>query len=348
MRRSFDSRAPEAAANLEALPSLTTPGARQVLSRADIAVVIPCLNEELTIAAVVTSYRKELPDARVFVFDNCSTDRTAEEARRAGATVVAATRPGKGHVVQAMFREVDSDIYVMVDGDGTYPSHAVHSLIAPVVRGHADMVVGSRLLAGTESQFRFINRWGNLFFLWLVRVVFGVKITDMLSGYRAFNRRFVKRLPLLGGGFETETELTIKALDRGFRIQEVPVSLVPRPEGSFSKIRIGGDGLRIVGMIFGMLRDYKPFTFFGGLGVLCMVFGLIPGAIVVVEFLETRFITHVPSAILAVGFELTGLVLIAIGLILHTVVRHSQELNVRLQLMTDELIANAARRSPIQ
>ena len=163
----------------------------------------------------------------------------------------------------------------------------------------------------------------------------------MLSGYRAFSRRFVKRLPLLGGGFETETELTIKALDRGFVLQEIPVSLVPRPEGSFSKIRIGGDGLRIVAMIFGMLRDYKPLTFFGGIGLLAIVLGLIPGAIVVIEFIRTRYITHVPSAVLAVGMELFGAVLVAIGLILHTVVRHSQELNIRLQLMTDEIVHRA-------
>jgi hypothetical protein len=229
----------------------------------------------------------------------------------------------------------------MVDGDNTYPAELVHELIAPVMRGEADMVVGSRLLKGSESQFRVLNRWGNLFFLWLVRVVFGVKITDMLSGYRAFSRRFVKRLPLVGGGFETETELTIKALDRGFIVREIAVSLVPRPEGSFSKIRIGGDGLRIIAMIFGMLRDYKPLTFFGGLGALVIGLALIPGTIVIVEFIRTRFITHVPSAILAVGMVLAGAVLIAIGLILHTVVRHSQELNIRLQLMTEELVQRA-------
>jgi hypothetical protein len=176
-------------------------------------------------------------------------------------------------------------------------------------------------------------------------MVFGVRVTDMLSGYRAFSRRFVKRLPLLTGGFETETELTIKALDRGFQIREVPVDLVPRPEGSFSKIRIAGDGLRIVGTIVGMLRDYKPLTFFGGLGALCVALGMIPGTIVVIEFLRTRYITHVPSAILAVGLVLAGLLLAAAGLILHTVVRHSQELQLRLQLMTEEIVDRAKASS---
>jgi glycosyltransferase involved in cell wall biosynthesis len=303
-----------------------------------IAILIPCLNEELTVGEVIASFKRELPTARVYVFDNRSTDRTAEIAASAGAIVVYEPRPGKGYVVQSMFQRVDADVYVMIDGDGTYPAKAVHDLIAPVVSGEADMVVGSRLHEEAHSQFRSLNRWGNRFFLWVVRMVFGVRVTDMLSGYRAFSRRFVKRLPLLTGGFETETELTIKALDRGFRIREIPVDLVPRPEGSFSKIRIAGDGLRIVGTIVGMLRDYKPLTFFGGLGALSVLLGMIPGTIVIVEFIRTRYITHVPSAILAVGMVLAGLMLVAAGLILHTVVRHSQELQLRLQLMTDEIV----------
>jgi glycosyltransferase involved in cell wall biosynthesis len=306
-----------------------------------IAILIPCLNEELTVGEVVTSFKRELPQALIYVFDNRSTDRTAEIAAAAGAVVVYEPRAGKGYVVQSMFERVDADVYVMVDGDGTYPVKAVHDLIAPVVRGEADMVVGSRLHEGAHSQFRSLNRWGNRFFLWAVQLVFGARVTDMLSGYRAFSRQFVKRLPLLTGGFETETELTIKALDRGFRIHEIPVDLVPRPEGSFSKIRIAGDGLRIVGTIVGMLRDYKPLTFFGGLGALTVALGMIPGAIVIVEFIRTRYITHVPSAILAVGMVLAGLMLVAIGLILHTVVYHSQELQRRLQLMTEEIVDRA-------
>jgi glycosyltransferase involved in cell wall biosynthesis len=310
-----------------------------------VAILIPCLNEELTVGEVIASFKRELPGATVYVFDNRSTDRTAERAAAAGAVVMYESRAGKGYVVQSMFQRVDAEIYVMVDGDGTYPSKAVHALIAPIANGEADMVVGSRLHEGARSEFRALNRWGNRFFLWVVRMVFGVRVTDMLSGYRAFSRRFVKRLPLLTGGFETETELTIKALDRGFQIREVPVDLVPRPEGSFSKIRIAGDGLRIVGTIVGMLRDYKPLTFFGGLGALCVALGMIPGTIVVIEFLRTRYITHVPSAILAVGLVLAGLLLAAAGLILHTVVRHSQELQLRLQLMTEEIVDRAKASS---
>jgi glycosyltransferase involved in cell wall biosynthesis len=302
-----------------------------------VAVLIPCLNEELTVATVIASFRRELPLATIYVFDNRSTDRTAELARAAGAVVVSEPRPGKGHVIQSMFRYVDADVFVMVDGDDTYPARDVHALLEPILRGEADMVVGSRLHQQADSQFKSLNRWGNRLFLYVVRLVFGVRITDMLSGYRAFSRTFVKRLPLLRGGFETETELTLKALDRGFRIAEVPVNLVPRPEGSFSKIRISSDGFRIIGTIFGMLRDYKPLTFFGGMGLAIGALGLIPGLIVIVEFVETRYVTHVPSAILAVGMELSAFLLVAVGLVLHTVVRHAQELDVRLRLMTDEL-----------
>lgn len=304
----------------------------------EVAILIPCLNEELTVGDVVRSFRNELPDATIYVFDNRSTDRTAERARDAGAVVVSEPRRGKGFVIHSMFRHVEADVYVMVDGDGTYPAHDVHSLIAPIESGEADMVVGSRLHAQSDSEFKSMNRWGNKLFLHVVNLVFGVRITDMLSGYRAFSRAFVKRLPLMRGGFETETELTIKALDRGFRVAEVPVNLVGRPEGSFSKIRIANDGLRVVATILAMFRDYKPLTFFGGMGLVLVVLGLVPGTLVVFEFVRTRYITHVPSAILAVGMEISGLILVAIGLVLHTVVRHAQELNVRLGLMTEELL----------
>jgi glycosyltransferase involved in cell wall biosynthesis len=314
------------------------------MSRAssDVAILIPCLDEELTVGEVVRSFRRELPDATIYVFDNRSNDRTAERAREAGAVVVSEPRRGKGFVIHRMFRHVDADIYVMVDGDGTYPAADVHALIAPIRNGEADMVVGSRLHEMSDSKFKPLNRWGNRLFLYVVNLVFGVRITDMLSGYRAFDRSLVKRLPLLRGGFETETEITIKALDRGFRVAEVPVSLEHRPEGSFSKIRIANDGVRVIATIFGMLRDYKPLTFFGGMGLVFILLGLIPGSLVVFEFIETRYITHVPSAVLAVGMELSGLILVSIGLVLHTVVRHAQELNVRLGLMTDELLRDGS------
>ena len=224
-----------------------------------IAILIPCYNEELTIAEVVAQFRAELPDADIYVFDNNSTDRTVEEARAAGALIFHEKRQGKGYVVQSMFRKVSADVYVMVDGDGTYPAAEVHRLIEPVLNDEADIVVGSRLHRDATSQFKTPNRLGNRFFLYVLNYTLGARITDMLSGYRAFNRGFVKGVPLFGGGFETETELTIKALNRGFRIVEVPVNLTTRPEGSFSKIRIFRDGFLILNMHGGMLhRSLDP------------------------------------------------------------------------------------------
>lgn len=301
-----------------------------------VAVLIPCYNEELTVGEVVRQFRAELPGADIYVFDNNSADGTVAEALAAGALVRRERRQGKGFVVQSMFREVDADVYVMVDGDGTYPPEEIHKLIAPVVEGDADMVVGSRLHEGAQSDFKVLNRFGNQFFLRALSFTFKTKITDLLSGYRAFSRRFVKGVPLLTGGFETETELTIKALERGFRIVEVPVNLTSRPEGSFSKIRIVGDGLRIVGTMLALFRDYKPLTFFGSAGLLTILLGFVPGAVVVYEFIETGLVPRLPSAVLAVGLVLTGMLLITVGLVLHTIARRSQEMNQQLLNMSED------------
>ena len=301
-----------------------------------VAILIPCYNEELTICEVVRRFREELPHATVYVFDNNSTDRTVEEAKAAGALIARESRQGKGYVVQSMFGRIDADFYVMVDGDGTYPPEDVHSLLAPVLADEADMVVGSRLHAMSDSEFRSLNRLGNRLFLSLVNSTFNVKITDMLSGYRAFSRCFVKGLPLFGGGFETETELTIKALERGFRIVEVPVNLKSRPAGSFSKIRIVKDGLRIINTILALFRDYKPLTFFGGVGLLLILVGLIPGIVVIVEFIDTGLVLRLPSAVLAVGLVLAGISAMTIGLVLHTIVRRSQEFDYQMRKLLEE------------
>jgi len=304
-----------------------------------VAVLIPCYNEELTIAAVVQQFRAELPDAAIYVFDNNSTDRTVAEAEAAGALIAYERRQGKGYVVQTMFRQVDADVYVMVDGDGTYPAAEVRKLLGPVLHGEADMVVGSRLHTGAQSEFRALNRLGNRLFLSVLNSTFKVQITDMLSGYRAFSRAFVKSVPLFGGGFETETELTIKALERGFRIVEVPCDLTSRPEGSFSKIRIAHDGVRILSTILALFRDYKPLTFFGAIGLVLVLLGFIPGAVVTYEFIETGLVPRLPSAVLAVGLVLAGMLSITVGLVLHTIARRSQEFDYQLRVMTEEFRA---------
>jgi len=302
-----------------------------------IAVLIPCLNEELTIAQVINRFHTELPGARIYVFDNNSTDRTVERARENGAIILHEPRQGKGFVVQRMFREINADIYVMVDGDGTYPAANVHALLEPVLNNDADMVIGSRLDPASQSQFGLMNRLGNYFFLFLTRALFGVRIKDILSGYRVFNRNIVKQLPLLSSGFEIETELTIKALERGYRVIELPVHLSHRPEGSHSKIRHVQDGLLILKMIFSLARDYKPLTVFGSIGLLFLAASLIPGTNLVGEFLRTGAISRVPSVILTAALALSGLISGMVGLVLHTIARRFQELDLQMRVLGRKL-----------
>ena len=304
--------------------------------------LIPCLNEELTIDKVVRDFREQLPDAEVHVFDNASTDGTATAAEEAGAIVHHEARRGKGYVVQTMFQRVDADVYIMVDGDDTYPADAVHELIRPVRNGSADMVVGSRLLAA-DSSFRLLNRVGNHLFQRVINFLFGTRLTDVLSGYRAMSRSFVKGLPLFVTGFEVEVEMTIKTLERGFRLTEVPTSLRDRPKGSHSKLRKFRDGGRILWTIFALLRDYKPMTSFGVVGLTMMLLGFIPGLIVVEEFIRTGRVSHLPSAVLAVGMVLSGLLSGLTGLILHVVNRRFQEVDYLLRLRTPNRSANRRR-----
>ncbi|MGA8439164.1 MAG: glycosyltransferase [Candidatus Sulfotelmatobacter sp.] len=301
-----------------------------------IAILIPCYNEEPTIGQVVREFRAEIPGADIYVFDNNSTDRTVEQAREAGARVAYERRQGKGFVVQSMFCQVEADVYIMVDGDGTYPAGEVHKLIQPILLGEAEMVVGSRLLQTSESEFRLLNRLGNGFFLEVINFIFKVKLSDVLSGYRAFNREFVKSIPVFGGGFETEVELTIKALARGYRITELPVRLTSRPEGSFSKIRVVQDGLVILNTILTLFRDYKPLTFFGGMGLFLTVLGFVPGVVVILEFIRTGLVPRLPAAILAVGLVLSGMLLVVVGLVMHTITRRFQELEHQLKMKDKE------------
>lgn len=304
-----------------------------------IAVLIPCYNEELTVALVIEQFRAALPDADIYVFDNNSTDRTVDEARRAGAHVFHERRQGKGFVVQSMFRRVDADFYVMVDGDNTYPPEAVFRLLAPVVAGDADMSVGSRLHAESQSQFKQLNRLGNRLVRSTLNFIFRVSLSDILSGYRVFNRKFVKGLPLFGGGFEIETELTIKAVERGYRVVEIPVDLTHRPEGSHSKIQFMRDGFLILNTTLALFRDYKPLTFFGAIGSFFLLLALMPGAVALFNFVSAGAVPRVTTAVVAVGLLLCGLLSFTAGLILHSIARRSQEFEYHMQVLGDELRA---------
>lgn len=280
-----------------------------------IAILIPCLNEEQTIARVVRDFRRELPHADIHVFDNASTDNTVKEALAAGAIVHRECRRGKGYVVQAMFRAVEADVYVMVDGDDTYPAPEVHRLVQPIAEGRADMVVGSRFLA-EASEFHALNLLGNKLFLFLVNFLFGARLTDILSGYRSMSRRFVKGLPLVVPGFEIETELSIKGVQRGFRIEEVPTRLRNRPEGSFSKLRRFHDGVRILRTILALVRDYKPLLVFGGIG----------GILLTIATAGLLFnVTSNAGMILTLGSMIAGIGSTIAGFIVNTVSRRLRE-----------------------
>jgi glycosyltransferase involved in cell wall biosynthesis len=291
-----------------------------------IVILIPCLDEEQSIAKVIQDFHTHIPEAEVIVFDNDSSDRTVEVASAQGATIYHEKRRGKGFVVQSMFQKVDADIYVMVDGDDTYPADRVRALIEPVLLDQSDMVTGSRIMEGENSQFHWVNLFGNLLFQNLINFIFKSKLTDILSGYRCMNRKMVKQLPLFARGFDIEVELTVKSLARGFRLTEIPVGLRARPSGSFSKIKIVSDGIKILTMLFALMRDYKPFTTFGALGLLLIGTGLVPGLVAVIGFLETGLVEKFPSAILSVGMILSGLLSITVGLILHTLNRRFREM----------------------
>jgi glycosyltransferase involved in cell wall biosynthesis len=312
-----------------------------------VAILIACYNEEITIADVVGQFRAQLPEARIYVFDNNSSDSTVERASEAGAIILRERRQGKGYVVQSMFRQIEADAYVMVDADGTYPAAAVHRLLAPVLSDEADMVVGSRLHAESQSDFKQLNRWANRLVLFILNTIFKVRLTDILSGYRAFNRRFVKGLPLFGGGFEIETELTIKAVQRGYRILEVPISLTRRPVGSSSKIHFFRDGVLILNTMLALFRDYKPLTFFGSVGLFLITAGLIPGILVIVDFFKTNTVPRLTPTVLAIGLGLCGLLSITVGLILHSIARRSQEFEYHIRLLADELINRRAHQDRI-
>jgi glycosyltransferase involved in cell wall biosynthesis len=232
------------------------------MSRPRIAVAIPCYNEAPTIAKVVADFRARLPEAEIVVFDNGSTDGSGERARAAGARVVREKRPGKGHVMQSILETVDADACVVVDGDDTYYAEDVDALLAPIVEDRADLVVGERLGQADSKALSDLHRFGNRVILAIINLVFRTSFRDVLSGYRAFNRNFMRTVPLITGGFETETELTLQALEKGMVIREVPVRYRARPEGSHSKLSPFADGYRILITMAVLLRNHRPLYFF--------------------------------------------------------------------------------------
>ena len=290
-----------------------------------IAVLIPCYNEALTITKVVGDFRRELPNAAIHVYDNNSRDGTADLARAAGAIVTTERRQGKGFVIQSMFRDVIADAYVMVDGDDTYPAASVHELLKPVLAGEADLVVGNRLVEFEQGSYRGLHVFGNHLVVKSINFIFKAKMQDVMSGYRAFNRRLVQSVPAISRGFEVETELTLQTLYRNLLIVEIPIRYGTRPEGSFSKLSTFRDGAKVLLKIMDIFKAYRPLLFFGLIGAFLAVVGLALGSIPVREYFATGRIARFPTAILAAALEIMALVSISCGVVLDSVNHHFRE-----------------------
>ena len=290
-----------------------------------VAVLLPCYNEEVTIGKVVRDFKASLPDATIYVYDNNSTDRTAEIAEAEGAIVRREPRQGKGNVIRAMFEDIDADVYVMADGDDTYPADAAPAMVAKVLEGY-DMVIGDRLSSTYfQENKRPFHNFGNRLVRGSINHLFRAHVTDIMTGYRAFNFTFVKTYPVLSRGFEVETEMTIHSLNNNLRLYEMPIQYRDRPEGSVSKLDTVGDGIRVMSTIFRMIREYKPLPFFGGLGLIIGIVGIVLCGTITFEFAKTGVVTHFPTLIGAVMLVIAGLLLIIAGIILDVMAKNDRK-----------------------
>jgi Glycosyl transferase family 2 len=301
-----------------------------------VAVLVPCFNEEAAIAKVVADFRAALPEATIYVYDNNSTDRTVEVAAAAGAVVRHEMHRGKGNVVRRMFADVDADVYVLVDGDATYDAPSARAMIARLAAERLDMVVAARV-EKDAAAYRLGHRTGNRLLTAFFVSVFNATFTDILSGYRAFSRRFVKSFPVLSRGFEIETELSVHALELELAVGEVVTPYYARPQGSVSKLSTWRDGLRILLTIVGLFRSERPLAFFTGLGIaLAAVSGMLAIPIFVTYF-EQGIVPRIPTAILSTGLMLLAFLSVVAGLVLDTVTRGRRE---------NKLIAYLSQRAP--
>lgn len=291
-----------------------------------IAVLIPCYNEELTIRAVVEDFKNVIPEADIYVYDNNSNDDTAKIAKEAGAIVVPEYRQGKGHVVRSMFRDIEADCYIMVDGDDTYPAKDAYNVAKLVLENKADMAIGDRLSSTyfRENKRPFHNT-GNKLVRTLINKIFKSEVKDIMTGCRAFNRKFVKSFPVLSSGFEIETEMSIHALDKRFLIAEIPIAYRDRPEGSESKLNTFQDGYRVLKTILKLYKDYKPLSFFGLIALLLFLLGSVMMIPVLSGYFKTGLVVKFPTLIVAIGLLTSSLVSLACGLMLDTVKKHSDQ-----------------------
>ena len=305
-----------------------------------IAVLVPCFNEEAAVATVIADFRKALPQAEIYVYDNNSTDRTVAVAREAGAQVRSERRQGKGHVVRRMFADVDADIYVLVDGDATYDAASSLGMVAALYEDHLDMVVGLRV-DRAEAAYRPGHRVGNRMLTGFLSMVFGRAFKDILSGYRVLSRRFVKSFPVLSDGFEIETELSVHALELALPVVEIETPYYERPAGSFSKLNTWRDGFRILGTILKLYRSEKPLRFFSAIGGFLTLVSIGLAIPVVVTYLEQGIVPRLPTAVLAMGLMILAVLLVSSGLVLDTVTRGRRETKLLAYLAQPALRATS-------
>ncbi|WP_190973721.1 glycosyltransferase family 2 protein [Bifidobacterium tissieri] len=290
-----------------------------------IAVLLPCYNEEVTIGKVVRDFRAALPTADIYVYDNNSTDKTAEIAAAEGAIVRKEPRQGKGNVIRAMFEEIDADVYVMSDGDDTYPADAAPAMVDKVLEGY-DMVIGDRLSSTYfQENKRPFHNFGNKLVRGSINHLFGSNVRDIMTGYRAFSFTYVKTYPVLSRGFEVETEMTIHTLDKNVRWYEMPIQYRDRPEGSVSKLNTVGDGIKVMSTIFRLIREYKPMPFFTILGGIIGIIGLGFGISVCIDFWNTGVVLRFPTLIGSVLLVMVGLLLIIAGIILDVMAKKDRK-----------------------
>jgi glycosyltransferase involved in cell wall biosynthesis len=295
--------------------------------RPAVSVLVPCFNEETTVATVVADFRKALPSAEIFVYDNNSSDRTIAMARDAGARVCSERHQGKGHVVRRMFADIETDIYVLVDGDGTYDAASAPRMIDALLSDHLDMVVGCRV-DQAEAAYRPGHRIGNWMLTRILSLIFGRAFTDILSGYRVFSRRFVKSFPVLSDGFEIETELSVHALELALPVTEIKTPYYARPEGSFSKLNTWRDGFRILGTILKLYRSERPLAFFTAIGCFLALVSISLAIPVIVTYLEQGIVPRLPTAVLSMGLMILAVLSASSGLVLDTVTRGRREMKL--------------------
>lgn len=289
----------------------------------NVAVIIPCYNEALTIGKVIDDYHAALPGAMVYVYDNNSSDDTSQIAKQHGAIVRFEPRQGKGNVCRQMFRDIDADCYLMVDGDDTYDEARAVDMVLPILNGEADMTVGDRLSNGTyaEENKRAFHGFGNNLVRFMIKWIYGYAFDDVMTGYRAMSRPFVKTFPVMSEGFQIETELSIHAVDRRWRIKDIPIVYRDRPEGSVSKLDTFGDGFKVIAMIGALFKDYRPLKFFSLIAAVLLIVGLFFGIPVILDFVHTGLVERLPTAILAVAFVFLSGLCLTTGLILDSVAK---------------------------